>query len=260
MMNAVIVALVLPVSMMNELTNLLSTHTRVVEVFAIVLAAALLRYVLKLVLDRVASGLTKTRTLYDDALLDAIRKPLGWGIWILGICWAGQVAGGPEPDEPFSYIPKIREVAVVVLLVWFAARFIRFVEGHVSDQKYRENPVDPTTASAVGKLLRASVMITGVLMVLQTLGFSIAGVLAFGGIGGIGIGFAARDILANFFGALMIFLDRPFSVGDWIRSPDKEIEGTVEEIGWRLTRIRTFDQRLLYVQTTRRSIRIEHSW
>ncbi|MCZ6640581.1 MAG: mechanosensitive ion channel family protein, partial [Gammaproteobacteria bacterium] len=50
-----------------------------------------------------------------------------------------------------------------------------------------------------------------------------------------------------FFGALMIFLDKPFKVGDWIRSPDREIEGTVEEIGWRLTLIRTFDQRPLYV-------------
>jgi MscS family membrane protein len=45
----------------------------------------------------------------------------------------------------------------------------------------------------------------------------------------------------------MIYLDRPFAVGDWIRSPDRDIEGTVEDIGWRLTRIRTFDSRPLYV-------------
>ena len=82
---------------------------------------------------------------------------------------------------------------------------------------------------------------------MQALGYSISGVLAFGGIGGIAVGFAAKDLLANFFGGLMIYLDRPFSVGDWIRSPDKNIEGTVEEIGWRLTRIRTFDKRPLYV-------------
>ncbi|MDZ7735419.1 MAG: mechanosensitive ion channel family protein [Gammaproteobacteria bacterium] len=82
---------------------------------------------------------------------------------------------------------------------------------------------------------------------MQTLGFSISGVLAFGGIGGIAVGFAAKDMLANFFGGMMVYLDRPFSVGDWIRSPDRDIEGTVEEIGWRLTRIRTFDKRPLYV-------------
>jgi len=96
-------------------------------------------------------------------------------------------------------------------------------------------------------LLRVSVFITAGLSVLQTLGVSISGVLAFGGIGGIAVGFAAKDLLANFFGGLMIYMDRPFAVGDWVRSPDRNIEGTVEQIGWRLTQIRTFDQRPLYV-------------
>jgi MscS family membrane protein len=96
-------------------------------------------------------------------------------------------------------------------------------------------------------LLRVSVIITAILVALQSLGFNISAVLAFGGIGGIAVGFAAKDLLANFFGGLMIYLDRPFSVGDWIRSPDRSIEGTVEKIGWRLTSIRTFDKRPLYI-------------
>ena len=82
---------------------------------------------------------------------------------------------------------------------------------------------------------------------MQYYGFSISGILAFGGVGGVAVGFAAKDLLANFFGALMIFLDRPFSIGDWVRSPDQNIEGTVEDIGWRLTCIRPFDKRPLYV-------------
>ena len=90
-------------------------------------------------------------------------------------------------------------------------------------------------------------IITALLIAMQLLGYSVSGLLAFGGIGGIAVGFAAKDLLANFFGGLMIYLDRPFSVGDWIRSPDKEIEGTVEDVGWRLTRIRTFDKRPLYI-------------
>ena len=107
--------------------------------------------------------------------------------------------------------------------------------------------MDLTTADAVAKLLRISAIIVSTLVVLQTLGYSISGVLAFGGVGGIAVGFAARDLLANFFGGLMVYLDRPFSVGDWVRSPDREIEGTVETIGWRLTVIRTFDKRPLYI-------------
>jgi len=108
-------------------------------------------------------------------------------------------------------------------------------------------PYDRTTADAIAKLVRLSVIITAVLVILQTLGFSVSGVLAFGGIGGIAVGFAAKDLLANFFGGLMIYLDRPFLIGDWIRSPDREIEGTVEHIGWRLTTIRSFSKRAIYV-------------
>jgi len=85
------------------------------------------------------------------------------------------------------------------------------------------------------------------LILMQASGVPVSGILAFGGASGIGLGFAAKDLLANFFGGLMIFLDRPFAIGDWVRSPDKEIEGIVEYIGWRLTRIRTFDKRPLFV-------------
>lgn len=232
---------------MEQIADFYNEHGWVVEVFVIVLVTGIVHYIAKLVVDRLAVKLTLTHNLYDDALLEAARGPLGVGIWVMGISLAAEYVGGDTQAEIFQYVDAVRDAAVVWLLVWFALRFIKFIEEHVVDQGYLDTPVDQTTAKAVGKLLRATVLITGVLLVLQAFGFSISGVLAFGGIGGIAVGFAARDLLANFFGALMIFLDRPFSVGDWVRSPDREVEGVVEEIGWRLTRIRTFDKRPLYV-------------
>ena len=127
-------------------------------------------------------------------------------------------------------------------------RFIRIAEGNfIADKQAKGEIFDRATLDAAVKLLRLSVVITAFLVALQTLGFSISGVLAFGGIGGIAVGFAAKDLLANFFGGLMIHLDRPFAIGDWVRSPDRAIEGTVERIGWRQTLIRKFDTRPLYV-------------
>ena len=82
---------------------------------------------------------------------------------------------------------------------------------------------------------------------MPTVGIEITALLAFGGVGGLAVGFAAQDLLSNFFGGLIIYLDRPFTLGDWIRSPDREIEGTVESIGWRVTVVRTFDKRPLYI-------------
>ncbi len=216
-------------------------------VFVVVLATLLLRAAAKLAFDRLAKQLGRTRTVYDDALLEAARKPIGWAIWCFGILFAAEVAGRDAESEIFDYIDAMRDVAAAWLLAWFGVRFVSAVERNLTDATAREKPLDVTTASVVAKLVRASIIITAALMALQSLGFSIAGVLAFGGLGGLAVGFAARDLLANFFGALMIFLDRPFQVGDWIRSPDRDIEGTVEDIGWRLTRIRTFDQRPLYV-------------
>ncbi len=231
---------------MDDLISMFTTYGWVSEVFLILFITAVMRFIAKVFLDGAERRATATSNHWDDALVHAGRRPLGLGIWILGISFAAEIVGGGAQAEIFDYVGQIRDVAVVWLMIWFALRFISAIEANLIQGKHRAK-VDPTTATAVAKLLRASIVITGVLLVLQAFGFSISGVLAFGGIGGIAIGFAARDILANFFGALMIFLDRPFSVGDWIRSPDRDIEGTVEDIGWRLTRIRTFDKRPLYL-------------
>jgi MscS family membrane protein len=232
---------------MQEILDYLGIHRWIAETFAIVLATGIVRLFAKTVFDRIERQIGKTENLYDDALVEAVRKPLGAAIWVLGISFAAERVGGDSQAEIFQYASTLRDVSVVWLFIWFALRFIRFVEEHIVERGYRTQEVDQTTVRAVGKLVRAATLITGFLLALQAFGFSIGGVLAFGGIGGIAVGFAAKDLLANFFGALVVFLDRPFSVGDWVRSPDREIEGTVEEIGWRLTRIRTFDKRPLYI-------------
>ena len=171
-------------------------------------------------------------------------------IWVVGLSIAADhTFASPSQDSPIaSVLADIRSLAVIICIGWFALRFIRFIEDNIfADGTAGHINLDRTTASAISKLLRITVVITAFLISMQTLGFSIGGLLAFGGIGGMAVALAAKDMLANFFGAIMIYLDRPFSVGDWIRSPDKQLEGTVEEIGWRQTRIRTFDKRPLYI-------------
>lgn len=236
---------------MNEsLSGLLNTLIEdrwIIEVFVTVFASLLLAWLARRALRKLERRLRSTHNLYDDAFVHAARQPAVLLILLLGLCHAAEVAGARSNVELFDLVPSIRSLGVIVLLALFAIRMVHFVEEHIVAGDYKAGKLDATTATALGKLLRASVIITAVLTAAQTLGFSIAGVLAFGGVGGIAIGFAAKDLLANFFGGFMVFLDRPFSVGDWIRSPEKEIEGTVEHIGWRLTRIRTFDQRPLYV-------------
>jgi MscS family membrane protein len=190
----------------------------------------------------------RTRVLWDDALIDAISRPLSALIWILGISLAASVIHTRTDAVAFDFVPQARSLAVIAVVAWFAVRFVHGMEESVITKRAAAGePVDRTTVEAIGKLLRASIIITAALVGMQSFGISITGVLTFGGVGGLAVGFAAKDMLANFFGGLTIYLDRPFAVGDWVRSPDREIEGTVEQIGWRRTVIRTFELRPIYV-------------
>lgn len=234
--------------LLAEITGGDATLMLIAQVFLVVLAVVVANFFLRRTLARLEARALQTSTPWDDALITAARRPLTWLAWIVGVAFAAQIVQAETDTAIFQAVVPARTVGVIGCITWFLLQFIRNVQDGVMRQRLaRGESLDRTTVDAVGKLLRVSVLITAVLVGLQSLGFSVSGVLAFGGIGGIAVGFAARDLLANFFGGLMVYLDRPFVVGDWIRSPDKQIEGTVEEIGWRLTRIRTFDKRPLYV-------------
>lgn len=232
-------------SWLNDLTG--QDHLWMVEVFLVVLATLISASVANRFVKKLYHKSTTTVNLWDDALFDSIGAPIKWFFWLIGITWAAEIAAQQATSVIFEIISEVRHIGIVVIIAWFLTRFISRAESNLIDPQYSRKPLDQTTAMAMGKLLRIATMITAVLVIMQSLGYSVSGVLAFGGIGGIAVGFAAKDLLANFFGGLMIYLDRPFKVGDWVRSPDQDIEGTVEEIGWRLTRIRTFDKRPLYV-------------
>ncbi|MET6677878.1 mechanosensitive ion channel family protein [Citrobacter amalonaticus] len=106
---------------------------------------------------------------------------------------------------------------------------------------------DVTSARILSRIIKITLIIVIILLYGEHFGMSLSGLLTFGGIGGIAVGMAGKDILSNFFSGIMLYFDRPFSIGDWVRSPDRNIEGTVAEIGWRMTKITTFDHRPLYV-------------
>ncbi|WP_328698603.1 mechanosensitive ion channel family protein [Craterilacuibacter sinensis] len=163
-------------------------------------------------------------------------------IAIIGFSLLLQTLGRELWPALTPWIGPLRMVAVALVVVWGTFRFI-----DASERLHLENGYDTTTANALSMLFKVITLVVVFLAVGQSFGMSLSGLLAFGGAGGLVVGFAAKDILANFFGGLMIFIDKPFKVGDWVSSPDRNIDGTVEHIGWRLTRILTFDNRPMYI-------------
>lgn len=185
----------------------------------------------------------RTENYWDDIIWYALCRPMNWLILFMGASMALRVIAESEQLLISNYVPIIQKISILLLIGWSFWRLIYKTEQTFIEHEHK----DTTTVTAVAKLAKLSTAIITSLSVIQTLGVSISGVLAFGGMGGLVVGMAAKDLLSNLFGALMVYMDKPFRVGDWIRSPDKAIEGTVESIGWRVTRIRTFDKRPLYV-------------
>lgn len=224
----------------------------VVEVFTIVLVTIFLAALVKFFFKRIMPHVLRTRTVWDDSVAYALERPLFYLVWLLGLTIAADIVSYSGKNVAiFQVVEPIRRLGIIIFFAWVLVRLVDSIEDNYLKGKAKTaDKIDQTTVHALSKIFRGAVVITAILVALQTFGIGISGVLAAGGIGGAAIAFSAKDLLANYFGGLIIYLDRPFAVGDWIRSPDKSIEGVVEHIGWRLCCIRTFDKRPLYVPNT----------
>lgn len=170
-------------------------------------------------------------------VMESVAKPLGWvtsgAILYLSLTFA-QVRGGwftigaVFAQVFVSYGVILAGYRLVDVLLMLARRSLA----------HSGRSLDEDVIPLIETSLRVMVIIIGVLVALQNLGVNVVSVIAGLGIGGLAIALAAQDTVANLFGSAMIFLDRPFAVGDWVNSEGHE--GTVEAIGFRSTRIRTF--------------------
>lgn len=181
------------------------------------------------------------------AFISALGAPI-----ILGVAGIGAQRVIQTAADNISHIAfetdSFRPFIVIICFFWALMRLTAVAEKIYSRPlKISGANIDRGAVQATFRVARYIIIIVAGLTAMESLGFSISGLLAFGGIGGAIVAFAAQKTLSNFFSGMIIFTERPFSVGDWIRCPNTDVEGVVENIGWRTTRLRTFDHRPLYV-------------
>ena len=196
----------------------------------------------------------KTNTVYDELVLFAIKTPSSYLIIIAYFfITLDYFIKNNTLDLVFS-LPSALFMLFVVVISWSIIRALNYYLELKPFLKNLSSEDDSTliteTYEIVIRISKIIVIIIASLIIMQEIGLSISGLLAFGGVGGLIVGLAAKDLLSNFFGGMMIFFDRPFRVGEFIKSPDRNIEGIVEKIGWRLTVVRTFSKNVLYIPNT----------
>lgn len=233
---------------LDWMSHQLGVASWAIMLIAIALLTVLLNYVVRILLRHADTAARRSSTDWDDVLVNSAAKPLLLAMWFISAGFMAHVYQRQTPEPFLAQVLVVRDVALIACSAWVLLRFIDKVGKNIlAQQQVPGEDIDHTTVDALMKLARLLTVMVTVLMGAQTLGFQIGGLLALGGVGGLAVGLAAKDLLANFFGGLTIYLDRPFGVGEWIRSPDKSIEGTVEHISWRHTRIRAFNKNPIYV-------------
>ncbi len=214
-----------------------------IQMLGILLFLAIVVHIgLSFTLNKLSKHLDSTKTQIDDYFVDALSAPLKVLVWYGWIYFSMLQL---KVDFPaLGQITEYIDITPIVILAWGILRLISNIEKVMLE---REAKVDKDSIRLFTRLIKIAFVFVFVLGFAQYFGYSVSSILTLGGVGGIVIGFAAKDMLANIFGGLMIQMDKPFSTGDWIRTTDKSIEGVVEKIGWRMTRIRTFNKNPVYV-------------
>lgn len=186
-----------------------------------------------------------------DSFVKALYKPLSYYVWFIAISHSFDLIDIRLTGHNFFVIEYMHEMVIVgavLALAWFFLRWKKFTVAYLSHHgKKNEKSMDHGKIDILSKLWTVLTLFISTLLILEATNRSLTTIIAFGGVGGLAVAFASQEIIANIFGSIMIYMTRPFSIGDWIHIPEKNIEGYVEEIGWYMTRIRTFEKRPVYV-------------
>jgi MscS family membrane protein len=188
---------------------------------------------------------SKTKTKFDDIILDMIEEPIVFAITVAGI-WFG-LKKLVLPDQAELAIANSLQFLIVLSITWLIARLLESLFTHLlvplADKS--KNDLDDQLLPIVRKGVKSAVWILGTIVALNNAGYEVTAVIAGLGIGGLALAMAAKDTVSNIFGGFTIFTDRPFSLKDRIRVDG--FDGTIEEIGIRSTRLRTLSGTLVTI-------------
>ena len=203
-------------------------------------------------LARISERLEKTPSYWDDTLARAAQPIVVIGFLFTGTCLIANVLIKHFEISMSNFnigltMDHIWQFSIILLPYLLLMRYLNLVLNRFEENNRGQTEFKQVSVELFIKIAQLCLSIATVLCLFQSAGISISGLLAFGGVGGLAVGLAAKDMLANVFGALTIHLDGPFKTGDKIHLKDKGIEGIVEHIGWRQTRIRGYDRTPVYV-------------
>ncbi|MDP7742458.1 MAG: mechanosensitive ion channel family protein [Lentisphaeria bacterium] len=216
---------------------LLVANWQWIGLFISILLGLVLKVVAQHLLQLAKRFTSKTKVQWDDKIADAIERPVG--LLAASLFWIASLRVLQFSGMMLTVMSLVAQVILSIAMIWMIYKLTEVLTDHLKELAARsDSALDDHLVPLINRALKIFIVIIGLLVMFQNLGINVMSVLAGLGLGGLAFALAARDMCANLFGSVMIFLDRPFSIGDWVLIGENE--GTVEDIGFRSTRVRTF--------------------
>jgi MscS family membrane protein len=187
----------------------------------------------------------KSKSRLDDIIVDMIEEPVVLAIAIAGI-WLG-LGRLHFSDGLDAWLNKIYHVLVAINVTWFFSRFINSIikEYVVPFAEKSNNDLDNQIIPIIQKGVRTVIWSVGIIVALNNAGYDVGALIAGLGIGGLALAMAAKETVSNMFGGLMIFTVKSFKIGDRIKL--NGFDGTITEISFQVTRMKTLEGRLVTI-------------
>lgn len=235
----------------NRFSETLTDTFLSIEIWRIIVAGAILiitfavrKILVNSVLLLMKKITAKSKQTLDDELVNAVDPPARLLIFTAGLFFAVRVLGFEVTDE--SFLKHIIRSLIIYSVFWAIYRAAGIISRMFEKfTKKTQSALDDLLAPFVNKGIKAIVVIVSISVIAKEWKYDLGALLTGLGLGGLAFALAAQETLANLFGGLAIMLDKPFNVGDYIQC--EGLEGTIEDIGFRSTRIRTPDQTLVTV-------------
>lgn len=188
--------------------------------------------------------LKKTKINLLTAVFKSFQKPMEWLFIIIGLYLALRFY--PYVNHEQFWISRFMSVSFIILATWGLLNLSSSSSALFHRINERTNiKIDAILIPLLSRTIQVVIVAISVTIILQEFEYEIDGFIAGLGLGGLAISLAAKDALANILGGIVIISEKPFDLGDWILTPS--VEGTVEDIGFRSTKIRTFANALVTV-------------
>jgi MscS family membrane protein len=219
------------------------------ETISLLVLVIFFNFLAKWFLLRLHRSFERNQKYWQDSFVRALIKPLCYYVWFFAILHAVDlIAYRTFAKVPIANMHLVLNLGAIICFSWFCLRWKKNIVNELSlMSKNHRIAIEQSKIDVIDKLVTIIILFSTILLLMEAANRSINTLIAFGGVGGLAIAFASQEVIANFFGGIMVYATHPFAKGDWIQIPDRNIEGIVEEIGWYMTRIRSLDKRPIYV-------------